>query len=64
MIHPTITGRKNITIKQKGITVKDERRSVCSDCRYGIFSHHVAVWTPLGLMHDFCKDSYEVKDTT
>lgn len=33
---------------------KDLRVSVCSECRYGIFTFHEFIWTDRGLVHTDC----------
>jgi hypothetical protein len=43
----------------KGITNADNRVSVCSDCRYGIFKSHTYHWTDHGLVHNDCNNKSE-----
>ena len=40
----------------------DQRISVCTDCRKGIFNFHDYLWTKRGLCHRECDD--EIKDVT
>lgn len=42
------------TIKKSKI--EDQRVSVCSDCKAGIFKHHTYLWTRRGLVHEGCND--------
>lgn len=37
----------------------DQRVSVCSDCRRGIFEFHEYIWTNRGLVHTECNDETE-----
>lgn len=33
---------------------RDQRRTTCALCNRGIFPHHKAVWSSVGLIHDGC----------
>lgn len=41
------------TIKKR--FVQDNRVSVCTDCRWGIFTHSEYVWTRRGYVHITCE---------
>lgn len=56
-------------ISKKSDAFKDERISICTDCRYGIYpKRHKYMWTSRGLVHLSCEerrlDSVEIKTTT
>jgi hypothetical protein len=44
----------------------DQKLSVCTDCRYGIFKGTDYCWTSRGLVHTECEDKRmdEIKTTT
>jgi len=42
--------KPRIAMRQKG-KIGDQRLATCTVCKFGIFEHHMRVWTPIGLVH-------------
>jgi hypothetical protein len=58
--------RDSIERSSKGNRMEDQRVSVCTVCRHGIFKFHNYIWTSNGLIHVTCEEtkSDETKNST
>jgi hypothetical protein len=52
------------SFNSKDKKVIDNRVSVCTDCRRGIFTFQEHEWTSRGLVHGSCKDKGESETKT
>jgi hypothetical protein len=48
--------RKANSLNNRALAQADQKKTNCTDCRYGIYSSQVAVWTGRGLVHDYCEE--------
>lgn len=57
-LHVDFAKRRNRPGVAKNNT-PDQRVSVCTDCKYGIFKFHEYVWTSRGLVHRECDEAQD-----
>jgi hypothetical protein len=40
----------------RALAQADQKKTNCTDCKFGIYTRQVAVWTSRGLVHDYCEE--------